>query len=239
MKTSLFGKVLGACVLASLSLGSGIAAADVIENVTFTYTNPGSGNLTATGTLTIDLTTNQALSATGTITSDLFVNAGGPPTPMGPRSFFLVTAGNCAATSPNCNLGSGGAISVWADSDGTHLSGDTSFSLTGPYVSTAGLLFAVGNVNEHGTGGSYDSFNFWAAGGTAYGDFLGAGGLAQSAGGTQVWNNANSGGTFTITGVTAVPLPASMWLLLSALGGLALARGVRRHIPAADLLGPA
>jgi hypothetical protein len=49
---------------------------------------------------------------------------------MGIRSFFLITPGNCAATSGNCVIPSpiGGAFK-WQDSDGTNLSADTTFTV--------------------------------------------------------------------------------------------------------------
>jgi hypothetical protein len=221
-------KILSACVFSGLWLSATLAAADTIEDVNFTYTDPDSGNLTATGTLTVDVTTDQALSGSGTITSSLFVNAGSPPTPMGARSFFLVTLANCAATSGNCVIPSpSGGTFQWADSDGTNLSGDTYFSLSAPYVSSAGLLFAVGNTGAHG--GGYDSFNLYSLGGTALGEFLGAGGAAQSQGGTQVYNEG-ADGTLTINSITPVPIPNAGLLLLSGIAVLGRLAD-RRRIP--------
>lgn len=220
MQTRSVRNFLSACVLASLPLCATIAAADTIDDVNFNYTDPGAGNLTATGTLVVDVTTGQALSGSGTLTSSLFVNAGTPPTPMGARSFTLVTLSNCAATSGDCVIPSpSGGTFQWQDSDGTNLAGDTSFNLTSPYVSSEGLVFAVGSAGAHGSNGAYDSFNFYSLGGTALGTFLGAGGPAQSAGGTQVFSTT-SDGTLDITGITPVPLPAASWLLLSGIAGL-------------------
>jgi hypothetical protein len=233
MKGNLIG-IAFVCLVA----GPLVAGADTIEDVNFTYTDPANGNLTATGTLVVDVTTDQALSGSGTLNSSLFVNAGTPNTPMGNRSFFLVTTSNCAATSPNCVIPSpfsGSSTFAWADSDGTQLPGNTYFNVnSSPYVSsdnTAGLLFAVGNLGAHGSN-AYDSFLIYADGAN-WGDFLGAGGPAQSSpnGGTQVYSFAGDpGGTLTINSITPVPLPAALPLLLCGLGGLGTLAVRRRKL---------
>jgi hypothetical protein len=193
---------------AMLLVGSATAFADTVENVNFTYSDPTAGNVT----------TGQVLAGTGSLNSSLFVATNGT-TPLGTQAITLVTA-----SSTNINGGpyADGSFQ-WQDSDGTNIVADTAFSLTAPYVDTNGLLFAVGSPNS---GGKYGSFNFYDNGtGSVLGDFLGHGG---NPGQGQVYNTS-SDGTLVITSITAVPLPASAWLLISGLGGLgALSR--RRRI---------
>lgn len=231
MRNSL--NLIGSMAAMALVVGSA-ANADTIQDVNFTYSDPGQGNLTASGTLVIDVTTGQALSGTGTINSSLFVNPGtvaGTQTPIGTMSMNLVTWANCASTSTNCAQPPGGGGSYppgafqWSDSDGTDLSADTNFSLAAPYVSPyisesdprlsfGGLLFAITAPSTHGAD-TYDSFEFSAISTSVYGDFLGAGGASYAQGGSQVFS-AGESGTLTIT---PVPLPATAWLLLSAIVG--------------------
>lgn len=224
---------IGIAVVISLLAGSA-ASADTIQDFNFTYSDASQGNLTASGSLVVDLTTGQALSGSGTINSSLFVNPGtvaGTQTPIGTMSMNLVTWSNCSSTSTNCAQPPGvpgvyppGAFQ-WSDSDGTDLSADTNFSPTAPYVSPyipesdprlsfGGSLWAITAPSTHGAD-TYDSFEFSAISTSVYGDFLGAGGLSYSQGGSQVFSAAQSG---TLT-VTPVPLPAAGWLLMSAIVG--------------------
>jgi len=191
-------------VIASVLFGSSAALADTIESFNFTFTDPNAGNLQATGTLNVDVTTSQALAGSGIINSSLFVASNGV-TPLGNQSMSLVTSSNRGQN----NVDSLGGF-LWTDSDGTNLTADTYFSATAPYVDSDGLLFAVGAPNASG---HYASFNFWYQGGVLYGDFIGNGGPAGQG---QVWN-LSSTGTFT---VTPVPLPAAAWMLLTGLSGL-------------------
>jgi hypothetical protein len=218
-----------------LTAGVPLAARAAMVDVNFTYTDSSAGNLVATGTLTVDTTTGQALSGSGTLTSDLFLNDG-TLTPMGPRSFFLVTPANCAATSSNCGLDSSlGGTFHWRDSDGTDIGADTIFNLASPNVSTDGLLFAVGNRGDHGNGppprpnGNYDDFGIYSTG-AGLRDWLVAGGATGGPpGGTQLRAGTTNGvGTLT---VTVVPLPAAAWLLLSGLGGLGAAMRRKQKQP--------
>ncbi len=223
--------LIGIAVAASLLAGSA-ANADTIQDFNFDYSDPSQGNLTASGTLVVNLTTGQVLSGTGTINSSLFVNPGtvaGTQTPIGTMSMNLVTWANCSSTSTNCAQPPGvsgtyppGAFQ-WSDSDGTDLSADTNFSVKAPYVSPyisesdprlsfGGLLFAITAPSTKGAD-TYDSFEFSAISTSVYGDFLGAGGSAYSQGGSQVFSAGQSG---TLT-VTPVPVPATAWLLISAI----------------------
>lgn len=183
--------------------------ADTIGSYSFSFTDPNAGNLVASGNLTVDLTTNQALSGTGSINSNLFVQSDGV-TPIGTQGMSLVTA-----SSTNIRAVYADGSFLWTDSDGTNLQADTYFTPTTPYIDSYGLLFQVGAPTANG---HYASFNFWYSGGSLYGEFLGNGGPAGQG---QVYNISNTG-TFT---VSAVPLPATVWMLLSGLAGLgALAR---------------
>ncbi len=60
--------LIGIAVAASLLAGSA-ANADTIQDFNFDYSDPSQGNLTASGTLVVNLTTGQVLSGTGTINS--------------------------------------------------------------------------------------------------------------------------------------------------------------------------
>ncbi len=194
---------------AAALFGSSAASADTIAVLNFGFTDPSAGNLVASGTLNVDLTTSQALSGAGNINSALFVASDGV-TPLGNQAMSLVTSSNRGQN----NVDSLGGF-LWTDSDGTNLTADTAFGASAPYVDSDGLLFQVGapTVNGH-----YASFNFWYENGSLYGDFLGNGGPPGMG---QVWNISTTG-TFT---VTPVPVPATAWMLLSGLFGLgALAR---------------
>lgn len=194
--------VLAVCAL----LASSAVLADTIQTFDFTFADASVGNLQASGALSVDVTTDQALSGSGTINSSFFVASNGV-TPLGDQSISLVTSSNRGQN----NVDSLGGF-LWTDSDGTNLTADTNFSPTSPYIDSDGLLFAVGAPDANG---HYASFNFWYAGGSLYGDFIGNGGPPGMG---QVWNLSNSGGTFN---VTPVPLPGAAWMLLSGLGGLA------------------
>jgi hypothetical protein len=201
-RVSLVGlSLIAACSL----LGSSAALADTLETLNFSFTDPNAGNMMASGTLTVDLTTSQALSGNGSLNSSLFVASDGI-TPLGTQSITLVTA-----SSTNINGGPypDGSFQ-WQDSDGTNLLADTSFSSAAPYVDSNGLLFAVGAPTSNG---HYASFNFWYQGGALDWDFLGHGGPPMQG---QVYNTSSSG-MFT---VTPVPLPMGLPLLLSGLGVL-------------------
>ena len=191
---------LASCAL----LGCVAASADNIQIYSFQFTDPSAGNLQASGTLDVDLTTDQALSGSGTINSNLFVESDGV-TPLGNQSMSLVTSSNRGQN----DVDSLGGF-LWTDSDGTNLTADTYFSGTAPYVDSDGLLFQVGSPSANG---HYASFNFWYQDGILYGDFLGHGGPPGMG---QVWN-LSATGTFT---VTPIPIPATAWLMLCALGAL-------------------
>jgi hypothetical protein len=194
-------------VIAAILLGSSAALADTIETVDFTFSDPNAGNLSASGSLTVDLTTDQALSGSGTINSSLFVGSDGM-TPLGTLNMSLVTSSN---------IGHNGVDSMggflWQDSDGTNLQADTFLNPTaapGSLVDSDGLLFAVGTPNA---GGHYASFNFYYQNGVMYGDFLGNGGPPGQG---QVYAE-NITGSLTIT---PVPLPATAWMLLTGLSAV-------------------
>lgn len=192
-----------------LTLGASAARADVIESVSFSYTDPNAGNLTASGTLLVDTTTGQALSGSGILNSTLFVESDGV-TPLGDQNITLVTASSTNIVNPNP---AGGGF-LWQDSDGTNIQADTAFSTTSPYVDSNGLLFAVGVPTANG---HYGSFNFYFNdSGAVLGDFLGHGGPPAHG---QVWQG-NTNGTLTINSVTPVPAPAAAWLLLAGLPGV-------------------
>ncbi len=53
--------------------GSSVVFADMIEAVNFSFTDPNAGNLVASGTLAVNLTSSQALTGSGSINSSLFV----------------------------------------------------------------------------------------------------------------------------------------------------------------------
>jgi hypothetical protein len=183
---------------------SASAMADNVETVDFTFTDPTAGNLTASGTLILDVTTDQLLSGTGTISSTLFLNASGAL--LGPQSMTLVTA-----ASPNVrNIGAyGPGTFMYVDSDGTQLYPlDTSFSPTAPYLDSNGIAFAWGAPSANGT---YGSFAIWSQGsGQPFGDFVGHGGVNEQHG--QVWQESYDG---TLT-ITSIPEPKSYALLLLA-----------------------
>jgi hypothetical protein len=192
------------------------AMADIVENVSFTYTDPAAGNLMASGTLAFDTTTGQLLSGTGTVTSTLFLTPSGSP--LGPQSMTLVTL-----ASPNIrNIDAyGPGTFMYVDSDGTQLFPvDTSFSLTAPYVDTNGLAFAWGAPSAHGT---YGSFAIWSQGtGQPWVDFVGHGGVDEQHG--QVWQESFDGTLAigqTLT-ISQVPEPESAALLLAGLGVMAV-----------------
>jgi hypothetical protein len=119
------------CYAASVVFGSSAVLADTIESFNFTFIDPNAGNLHATGTLSVDVTTSQALSGSGTINSSLFVGSDGM-SPLGNLSMSLATSSNIGHNGVD---GLGGFL--WQDSDG--------------------LLFAVGTPNAQGR---FASFNF-------------------------------------------------------------------------------
>jgi hypothetical protein len=209
---------------AGLGVLPSIAVADTLDLLSFTYTDPANGNLTASGNLTFDATTGYVISGSGTVNSSLFVNAAPcapcatPPTPIGTRSMTLFTATNYTSMTGNAvNLG-GGVYQI-ADSDGTNLTFDNKFSLSAApsYVADAnGLLFAVGSPNSHG---AYDSLNIYFQNGILR-DFLGAGGLSQSVGGSQVFSDQGPG-SLSISAV-ATPIPTTLPLLATGLGLIGL-----------------
>jgi hypothetical protein len=196
---------LGMIVVTAALFGAMPAFADTIQSYEFTFNDPNAGNLMSSGTLVVDLTTDQATAGSGTINSTLFVGSDGM-TQLGTLNMSLVTSSNIGHNDVDS---SGGFL--WQDSDGTNLQADTYFNPTGsPVVDSDGLLFAVGTPNS---GGHYASFNFYYVGGILYGDFLGNGGPPGQG---QVYST-NITGSLT---VTPVPLPAASWLLLSGLVGV-------------------
>jgi hypothetical protein len=198
--------ILGGAIAVALSINVP-ANADIVDVVSFNYADPNNGNLTASGSLTVDVTTGQALSGAGSIYSDLFVTPANIS--LGTQSMTLVTSSNRGQNNVD---GLGGFL--WTDSDGTNIQADTAFSLSAPNVDADGLLFAVGAPTSDG---HYASFNFYFNdNGSILGDFLGHGGNPPE----QVWSGS-SNGTLTINSVSPVPLPAAAWLLLSGIGGLA------------------
>jgi hypothetical protein len=195
--------------LASAVFGPTAAMADTIELFDFSFDDPNAGSLMSSGSLLVDVTTDQALSGSGTINSSLFVGSDGM-TPLGTLSMSLATSSNIGHNNVD---GMGGFL--WQDSDGTNLQADTHFNpnaAPGSYVDTDGLLFAVGTPNA---GGHYASFNFYYQNGVLYGDFLGNGGPPGQG---QVYAE-NITGTLT---VTPVPLPAAAWMLLTGLSGMGI-----------------
>jgi len=196
------GKLSG-FIAAALMAVSATAFADTLNVIDFTFTDPNAGSLVANATLTVDLTTGQALSGSGSIDSSLFVTPDNVP--LGPQTMTLVTSSNRGQN----NIDSLGGF-LWTDSDGTNLQVDTAFSLTSPYVDSDGLLFAVGAPEANG---HYASFNFYYNNnGDILGDFLGKGGNPP----VQVWN-VSSNGTLTINSVAAVPETGTWLMMLSGL----------------------
>jgi len=182
-------------IVTALIAGPSVAAADTIYD--WTYTD---GSVSATGTL--DVSNGQALSGTGTITSSAYLG--------GSESLTLLTA-----SSPGVDdLGNGNFS--YRFGGGTDLIGDTIFNSGDPWVSTNGLVFAIGGPGDNG-------FNVWAnstgPGGSYTGFLAGDGGNGNILYETGVGEFAAS--------VTAVPAPAASLMLLSGLVGLGLI-GLRR-----------
>jgi hypothetical protein len=205
MKERNWSALKNSIFIATALLGASAAMADTIESFNFTFDDPSAGNLMSSGSLLVDVTTDQALSGSGTMNSSLFVGSDGM-TPLGTLNMSLVTTSNIG----HDNVDSSGGF-LWQDSDGTNLQADTFFNPSAsPSVDSDGLLFAVGAPNA---GGHYASFNFYFLGGVLYGDFLGNGGPPGQG---QVYAE-NITGTLT---VTPVPLPATAWLLFTGLSGV-------------------
>ncbi len=155
----------------------------------------------------VDQTTGQALSGTGTIVS------------VTPGTGYSLLAGDTLALVPAVS-----GIAHYRTGDGTDLNGDAIFNTSVPYLNTfaaGGLVFRISGAGQNGLNIGTDS----TAANTRYTAFVS--GLSQTGSGNN--NYTSTDGTFSVLSITPVPLPASAWLMVSALGGMGAMARRRRH----------
>jgi len=114
-------------------------------------------------------------------------------------------------------------VAHYRTGDGTDLNGDAIFNTTAPYLNTfsaGGLVFQISGPGQNGINIGADT----TAANTNYTAFVS--GLSQTGSGNN--NYTSTDGTLTVLSVTPVPLPASTWLMLSALGGLGITATKRK-----------
>ena len=180
------------------TLGS-VAYADSIADYQLNFIDGMDINMS----VIVDQTTGQALSGTGTIVS------------ITPGAGYSLLAGDTLTLVPAVS-----GVAHYRTGDGTDLNGDAIFNTSAPYLNTfaaGGLVFQISGVGQNGLNIGTDS----TAANTPYTAFVS--GLDQAGSGTN--NYTSTDGTLTVLSVTPVPVPASVWLMMSGVLGLgAMAR---------------
>ena len=168
-------------------------AADAQADMVYNWTWAGSSAAVASGTVSVNGT--QADGGTGSIT----VNG---------QTWALALL---TATSPGVTAYAGGTLAVRVGG-GTDINGfDTYVDPTAaPYVDDNGLTFEFGpvtanNLNPYIVNFADNGIGLFGAGDPLTGNLY----------------NGNAGGTFTVTGLSEVPLPDQAWLLAAGLMSLA------------------
>lgn len=194
MKTKLLG-------LMSIALMAGATVSNAAD-VSFIYTDSAEGNLIAN--FTVDVVSGLAVSGTGTVTSTLFAS---------PDNLTLVTgnstlpAGGGSINFTHSPVPSGFTWHTVPGSGGADFLADAVVNASAPYLDNNGLSFLISNIANPIVGG----INIYANTSSADSSFtanLGVGGNCYECYG------AGNGK------LTAVPIPAAAWLLLSALAGM-------------------
>jgi hypothetical protein len=207
MKRPIHAKVIALGIAAALLVVASAANADTVYDWSWT----GGDGVAAAGTF--DVLNGYVQSVTGTVTGGALGTTG---------SLSLITSSSPGVVSnPDPANPTPGSF-VFQDGNGDNFEGDTAFSNSGPWLDYYGLVLAVSGAGlGTGThGGSNYAFNIWANGPGNWQASLGGNGGAPG----QV-DATNQYGTLT---VSAVPLPASLPLLLSGLGGFGVLAARRR-----------
>jgi len=193
-------KLLG---FVSIALMAGATVSNA-GNVSFSYSDPTEGDLIAN--FTVDVVGGYAISGSGTITSSLLV---------GPENLTLLTyngslpAGAGSINVTNIPVLNGFTWHTVPGSSGPDFLVDNVVNSSAAYLDNYGLAFEIINPNTHTIIGGFNPYaNNPSDPSTLYTANLSANGACTDCYGS---------GSGTLT---AVPIPAAAWLLVSGLAGM-------------------